>query len=255
MKKIKLFCRKGINFKKSVLYSSSTGKSVIKERLEMISEANEVLKEHEWIILSILKRYSYYKNQEDLYQVGQIGLLQALKHYDPTYQVKFSTFAYPYVQGEILKYIREDRSIKISKDMIKLNQSLEKAKEKLMQKLMREPSDEELSMILDIDLDKIHEARKAVEYVQSLDYCLSDEGREMTLYDSIKVDCLDLAPSVMDLKEELKKLPSEEQDLILNRYYQGLTQEETSKRLGISQVQVSRKEQKILTKLKSKLVS
>ena len=119
----------------------------------------------------------------------------------------------------------------------------------MQQKLGREPSNLEIALFLNIDEEKINEALIATEVVKSLDY--QDENNE--LYDSIKVEDNSLNPDVLDLKEALKDLSFEERNLILARYYEELTQMETSKELGISQVQVSRKEAKVLQKLRTKL--
>lgn len=214
---------------------------------------SEVILENEKLVYAIIKKYERFYDKEDLYQVGMIGLMNAYRHFDSNYQVKFSTYAYSYIVGEVTKYIREDKSIKVSKDIMKLNRTIERAKEVLSQKLMREPNDTELALFLDIEENKITEARNATEFVRSLDFCLNDEGKEMNLYDSIKQEEKNYNASIMDLKEQLKHLNEEEHQLILSRYFEEKTQQETSEILGISQVQVSRKESKILVKLKDKL--
>lgn len=213
----------------------------------------EVILENERLVYAIIKKYEHFYDKEDLYQVGMIGLMNAYRHFDPNYQVKFSTYAFSYILGEVTKFIREDKSIKVSKDMMKLNRSIEKAKDILSQKLMREPTDTELSLFLDIEENKIIEARNATDFVRSLDFCLNDEGKELNLYDSIKQEEKSYNASIMDLKEQLRYLEQDEQLLILSRYFEEKTQKETSEVLGISQVQVSRKETKILSKLKDKL--
>jgi len=207
------------------------------------------------MICSIAKKYSFGNDFEDLCQVGQIGLIKATENFDISIGTKFSTYAYMYIQGEILKYIRENRVIKVGKDLLALNKSICHAKEVLTQKMMRTPTDEELSLFLEIPLEKITEANMASEYVKSLDYELNDEGKELTLYDSISYTEKGYNDEILDLKEEINNLPDDEKNLILARYFEDKSQQETSKILGISQVQVSRYEAKILTKLKTKLVS
>ncbi len=211
--------------------------------------------EYAKMIYSIARKYSFGNDFEDLCQVGQIGLLKALENYDPKYGSKFSSYAYTYIQGEVLKYVRENKVIKISKDLIALNKSITNAKEVLTQKMMRIPTNEELALFLEIPEDKIVEASVASEYVKSLDYELNDEGKELTLYDSISYEEKGYNDNILDLKEELSLLPEEERKLIIARYYEDKSQQETSEMLGISQVQVSRNESKILTKLKTKLAS
>ena len=211
--------------------------------------------EYAKMIYSIAHKYSFGNDFEDLCQVGQIGLLKALENYDPEYGSKFSSYAYTYIQGEVLKYVRENKVIKISKDLIALNKSITNAKEVLTQKMMRVPTNEELALFLEMPEEKIIEASMASEYVKSLDYELNDEGKELTLYDSISYEEKGYNDNILDLKEELALLPEEERKLIIARYYEDKSQQETSEMLGISQVQVSRNESKILTKLKTKLAS
>ena len=178
-----------------------------------------------------------------------LGLVEANKNYNSSLDVKFSTYAYYYILGEITKYIRESKSVKVSKDLIKLNKSINNAMDIMMQKLGRNPTTLELSLFLDIDEDKICEAIEATQEVQSLDYSYDDNNDLYNLVsnnNSIKDD-------LIDLRDELKRLSPEEKELINARYYNDLTQTELSKQTGISQVQISRKENKILEKLKKRL--
>lgn len=207
--------------------------------------------ENENLVYSIINKCGGYYDVDDLYQVGMIGLINASKNYKEEAGVKFSTYAYTYVLGEVTKYMRENRDIKVSRDVIKLKQSISKARDHLNQKLQREPSDLELSLILEIDEEKIAEIERVCADVKSLDYSYSDE--DMNLYQSIKVEDKEINSNILDLRESIKNLNDEERKLIYSRYYCDLTQSETSKEMGMSQVQVSRKETKILQKLKTKL--
>lgn len=207
------------------------------------------------MIYKIAHKYCFGNDFEDLCQVGQIGLLKALENFNPEVGSDFSTYAYMYIRGEILKYVRENKVIKINKDLITLNKSINSAREALTQKMMRVPTNEELAMFLEIPEEKITEAYLATEYVRSLDYELNDEGKELTMYDSISYEEKGYNDNILDLKEELEKLSEVERNLIIARYYEDKSQQETSKILGMSQVQVSRNETKILSKLKSKLAS
>lgn len=208
------------------------------------------------MIYSIASKYSFGSSDfEDLCQVGQIGLMKAYENYNADYGSSFSSYAYIYIKGEVLKYIRENKVIKTSKEMISLNKSISNAREILTQKMMRVPTNEELAMFLEIPEEKITEAALATEYVKSLDYELNDEGKELTMYDSIRYDEKGYDDRILDLKEELQQLPEKERRLIIARYYEDKSQQETSEILGMSQVQVSRNEAKILTKLKTKLAS
>lgn len=200
----------------------------------------------------IYKMISKYKNfdQEDLYQVAMLGLMNAKRNYKPDENTKFSTYAYYYILGEINTYIKASNPVKISQDLLRLKGSLTHAKEAMTQRLRREPTIEELSVFLEVPMDKIEEAMIATSAVESLDYTYDDEN---DLYNSFGQQETQMTEDFLDLKNAVQNLPKEEQALIVARYYEGLTQQETSETLGMSQVQVSRKETKILQKLKTSL--
>jgi len=207
------------------------------------------------MVYKIAHKYCFGGDFEDLCQVGQLGLLKAYENFKPEKGSDFSSYAYMYIKGEILKYVRENKVIKINKDLITLNKSITNAREVLTQKMMRVPTNSELALFLEISEEKITEAYMATEYVRSLDYELNDEGKELTLYDSISYEENGYKDNILDLKEELEKLPEHERRLIIARYFEDKSQQETSELLGMSQVQVSRNEAKILTKLRTKLAS
>ena len=209
----------------------------------------EDLLEYENLVYSIISKYGSYFDRDDLYQVGMIGLIDAYKHFDNSLGVKFSSYAYYYIVGEVTKFVRENRSIKVSKDVIKLNSSIEKCRDMMRQRLGREPTDIEISLFLEIDEDKIGEVNSLMQEAKSLDFCYDED---VSLYNSVMRFDNETRDSVLDLKEAIRNL-SEEKALIDARYYQDMTQSETSKMLGMSQVQVSRREGKILEKLKSKV--
>ncbi len=210
--------------------------------------------DYEKLVYKIIRRYSYNINDiEDLYQVGMIALDKALKNYNKDSNCQFSTYAYLYIKGEVLKYIRENKVIKVSKDTIKLNALINKTKDYLEQKYSRTVSIDEIASFLEIPVEKVSDTIISNEYVKSLEYTLNEEGKELNLYDTYGYNEKELNEDIMDLREELSKLDEFDRRLIDLRYYRGLTQQETSKELGISQVQISRKENKILTKLNSRL--
>ena len=206
---------------------------------------------YENLIYSIIQKYRNHFDLDDLYQVAMMGLVQASKNFDEHYQIKFSTYAFYYITGEVNKYIRESSMIKTSKDLIQLNRSIEKAKDLMMQKLGREPSITEISLFLEVDEEKILQAQQAISDVKSLDYIYSDDGCE--LYNSVQSIEQGMDADILDLRNEITNLPKEEKELILARYYGELSQSETSQKLGMSQAQVSRNEAKILQKLKQRL--
>ncbi len=210
----------------------------------------EDLLEYEGLVYSIINKYGYYFDKDDLYQVGMIGLINAFNNFDESYDIKFSSYAYYYVLGEVTKFVRENRSFKVSKDVVKLNSSIERCKEAMTQRLGREPTDSEISLFLEIEEDRIVEVRNLMQEVRSLDYQIDED---VSLYNSVMSFDSETRDDVLDLRTELSRLSEEEKSLIEARYYKDMTQSEVSRTLGISQVQVSRKEGKILEKLKSRL--
>ena len=202
----------------------------------------EGLLEYDGLIYKIISKYPKRYDRDDLYQVGMLGLIDAYKHYNSNYDTKFSTFAYYYIVGEVNKYIRENSSLKISKNIIALKKKILECRDVMTQKLGRAPSNLEISLYLDVDISLIDSALVATDEVASID----DNINLIKSYD-------DTSPEVLDLKGELNKLSSEEKRLIYARYFEDLTQSETSNILGMSQVQVSRSESKILKKLRENL--
>lgn len=203
----------------------------------------EELLDYDGLIYSIINKYPKRFDRDDLYQVGMIGLIDAYKHFDSGQDTKFSTYAYYYILGEVNKYIRGSSSLKVSKELIDLKKKIINVKDVMTQKLGRVPTDDEVALFLDIDIDTMRQAMEATEEVESI-----DSG-----YDSYKSFDENTSPEVLDLKDEISKLPKNERDLIYARYYNEMTQSETSNLLGMSQVQVSRNEAKILTKLRARL--
>ena len=201
----------------------------------------EELLDYEGLIYSIIGKFPKRYDREDLFQVGMIGLMDAYRHYDSSFDTKFSTFAYYYILGEVHKYIRNSSSLKVSDDLIKLNKRIIKARELMTQKLGRVPSNVEISLYLDISEEMVDQAILATSDVEGL-----DELYNIGVFDQN-------SPEFMDLREEIGKLSDEEKKLIYARYFHGLTQNEVSSILGMSQVQVSRNESKILQKLRNQL--
>lgn len=213
-------------------------------------DKTQILLENEKIIYSVINKYTYYFDRDDLYQVGMLGLIDAYDNYNSNKNTKFSSFAYFYVLGKVKEYIRKSNVIKVSRELIKLNSSIEKAKEVLIQRLGYIPSNEEIALFLEIDIRNIEEAKEATNLVASLD---SENEEEINLYNTLGYTEQAYNEEILDLKIELENLNDFERNLIIKRYGQGLTQTEVSKELGINQVKVSREEKQILTRLRTRL--
>ena len=202
----------------------------------------DTILDYEGLIYSVINKYPSRFDHDDLFQAGMLGLVDAYKHFDPSVSVKFSTYAYYYIVGEVNKYIRECSSLKISKDLINLKKKILQVTDIMTQKLGRVPSSLELSLYLDVPLEDVDSAIIATDEITSID----DKYDSLKYFDNINADLLDLHDSI-------DKLSDDERNLIIARYYDGMTQNEASKILGISQVQVSRNEAKILKKLRTSL--
>lgn len=217
-----------------------------------MDETNLIIN-NERLIYSIARYFKNYNSIEDLYQAGCLGLIEAHKRYNPNINCKFTTYAYPFILGEMRKLVREDKGLKVSREISKLNLKIEKAYILLSQKLMKEPSIKEIANYLEIPEFYVSEAILSLNKIKSIDEPINDEGRDLTLQDVIgKSDNVD---DLIMLKESLKSLNNEEKEIINNRYINDYTQSETAKIVGISQVQVSRKESKVLEKLYKKMAA
>lgn len=216
------------------------------------SSLDQVISDNQNLIYSITKKYDY-RLRDDLFQAGAKGMIDAFNNYDQNRSTKFSTYAYPYVAGEIKKFAREDRNIRVSREIIYLCSKIERARDLLWQKTRREPTTKELSLFLEIDEEKIIEALEINSYVKSIDEPINDDGKELTLQDVVSesraYDLIDL----ISLRDELSKLSSQEKILLEKRYMEGMTQCETATILGVSQVEVSRMEKRLILSLRTKL--
>lgn len=208
---------------------------------------NDEINEYSKLIYSIMKRFKNYPNKDDLYQAGYIGLINAYQNYDSSYGAKFTTYAYPYILGEMYKQVCDDKNIKIGSKMNNLSLKLEKAINILSQKYNHYPTTKELSDFLEIDELEIIECMKIMSPVISTDTLITDDN--LTLMDAISSQDTNI-DTLLSLKEAINKLNDEEK-FILNSNLNDYTQAEIAKTLGYNQVKVSRELTKIKQKIKS----
>lgn len=213
----------------------------------------ELIIENEGLIYKIINKYRNYFELEDLYQVAAMGIIKAGKNYNNEYGVKFTSYAYPFVLGEVIKYINEYRNIKVSKEYRLLYSKILKGIEVLSQRLMKIPNSYELSLFLEIDESIINEVLMANATIDSLDQIITQEGRNLELYHKIGYN--DNNIDNYSLISELEKLSPIEQTIIRSKYYENMSQSEIGKILGMYQVEVSRRERKILSKLKNNMAA
>lgn len=205
---------------------------------------NELIDTNKELVYSIVYRFKNYE-VDDLFQVGCVGLIKAFNNYDSIFNTKFSTYAYPYIVGEIYHYINSNHTIKLNHEYVKMNKGIKKAEEYLTQQLCRVPTDMEIANFLEIDLLKLHEIR-SMEYLESLDYNYDNNS----LYDIINIENMD-KETLLDLKNAFSNLSEEEKDLITKLYFYNMTQESVAKELKVNQVKVSRLLKKTLGKMRT----
>lgn len=214
---------------------------------------NEDIMKYSKLIYSVAHSFTWYPYKEDLFQAGYKGLITASITFDATKEVKFSTYAYPFIWGEMNKWINEDKNVKVSRNYRKLKLQIEKVRIMLEQQLMRPPSIEELSCYLNISEQELNEAMMITSTI-SLDSVIKDDGKELTLYDTVASKDMDIE-TLTAFKEELNHLSPFEKSLIEARYLNDMSQQEVANIFGMSQVQVSRQEKKIKEKIKMNMVA
>ncbi|WP_391121622.1 SigF/SigG family RNA polymerase sporulation sigma factor [Psychrobacillus sp. L3] len=209
------------------------------------------------LVWSIVQRFaSRGADLEDLFQIGCIGLMKSVDKFDLSYEVKFSTYAVPMIIGEIQRFLRDDGMVKISRSIRELNFKIRHATDDFLKTHERQPTILELASILEVTREEIVMATDALRDPASLQEQLyeNESGDALTLMDQMKDERSEKSFDHIPLRELVEKLEKREQMIIYLRYYLDCTQSDIAERLGISQVQVSRLEKKILTQLKMWLV-
>ena len=205
--------------------------------------------ENNGLIWSIVRRY-YGRgvDPDDLYQLGCLGFLKAVKGFDFSYGTCFSTYAVPKIAGEIRRFLRDDGAIKVSRSIREQAQILYAARERLRQELGREPVLSELSQATGLAAEEIAQIEQATDTPESLQLETSDG---LTLEGMLGTDAPeDRMVEQIALREAIDHLPEKERLAILLRYFKGLTQAQTAKIMKVSQVQVSRLERRGLSNLR-----
>ena len=229
--------------------------ALIKKSHDGDKEARErLVEENVGLVWCVVKRfYGRGTDAEDLFQIGSIGLLKAIDKFDLSYEVKFSTYAVPMISGEIKRFLRDDGMIKVSRSLKELSYKIFQAREALTASLGREPTLEELAVTMDVDKEEIVQAMDAGGEVESLYKPIHQkEGNEIRLVDKLE-EKERKEEKILDhmlLAQLLETLDKEERQLIYLRYFADETQSQVGKKLGISQVQVSRMEKRIIENLR-----
>ena len=218
---------------------------------------DRLVEENVGLIWSIVRRFLGRGHEpEDLFQIGSIGLLKAIDKFDLSYQVRFSTYAVPMITGEIRRFLRDDGMIKVSRSLKEMAAKARTEKEKLGTALGREPTLEELAAALEVEPMELAAAMESGAEVESLYKTIyHGDGNAIYLIDKLE-DKKEEDEGVLNklvVARLLKELKPQEQRLIVMRYYMDKTQTQVAAELGISQVQVSRLEKKILQSMRRRL--
>ena len=232
-------------------------KDIIAAQNKSDEAMTKIIESNNGLIWSIVNRFTgrgYSK--EELYQIGSIGLIKAVQRFDTSFDVKISTYAVPYIMGEIKRFLRDDGPIKLSRSIKELANKIREAEREYINKYGKEPTITELAKILGVPKEDIVQTLDAVRPVESIDeeaYQEDSDGETRVSKISNNKDETGILINKLCIKQLIKDLNEREQKVILLRYYKEKTQTEVAKILGITQVQVSRIEKKTLENMRNKI--
>ena len=209
------------------------------------------------LIKSVIKRYiNKGIEYDDLYQLGSLGFLKAISNFDEKYNVKFSTYAVPMIAGEVKRYLRDNGIIKVSRSIKTLNMQINKFITNYVAQYDKSPNIDVIAEQFGITPQDVVYAMESSRQPLSLNMTIGDDdgSSNMSVIDKIEENNLDADMDMFLVYKEIKKLTPREQKIIILRYFRDKTQKEIADELGVSQVQISRLENKIITKLKEKIV-
>ncbi len=223
-------------------------------------EMDKLIRDNNGLIWSIVKRFMNRGYEvEDLYQIGCIGFIKSIKRFDTNFEVKLSTYSVPYILGEIKRFIRDDGPIKVSRSIKELNTKINELKRQYLLN-GKEITLEQICKELKIQKEDAIIAMESTNAVESMDAAANAEnkdGKKMTIFDKLSTgkNEEELITNKMVINQLLNELKDRDKEIILLRFFKEKTQTEVANILGISQVQVSRIERKILNEMKAKLTS
>ena len=217
----------------------------------------KLLNDNAGLIWNIVKRFNYRGYElDDLYQIGAMGFIKSIKRFDTNFEVKLSTYAVPYILGEIKRFIRDDGPIKISRSIKELAIKIQEIQKQYFYKNGKEININQIAEKLKISKEEVAVAIDSIRPIESIDQEKTSDNDTRGLIEKISnnKDEADLIINKISIKELIDKLPDREKKVILLRYYKEKTQTQVAKILGISQVQVSRIEKRILNGMKLNLI-
>ena len=223
-------------------------------------DMTKLLEDNNGLIWSIVRRFNGRGYDiEDLYQIGSIGFIKAIQRFDTSFEVRLSTYAVPYILGEIKRYIRDDGPIKISRSIKELNIKIQELQKEYFFKYGKEISLEEIAKQFKISKEEVTmvlDSTRPVDSIEDAQYKDNKTDKTISILDQIstgKDEQTEIVNRII-IKNLISELNDKEREIILLRYYKQKTQMQVSKILGITQVQVSRIERKVLENMKRKLI-
>ena len=223
-------------------------------------DMTKLIENNNGLIWSIVRRFNGRGYDiEDLYQIGSIGFIKAIQRFDTSFEVRLSTYAVPYILGEIKRYIRDDGPIKVSRSIKELNIKILELQKEYFRKYGRDIKLEEISKELKIskeDITMALDSSKSVDSIESAKYTDNKTDKTVSILERISTgkDEQTEITNRITIKNLISELEDREKEIILLRYYKQKTQMQVSKILGITQVQVSRIERKVLEKMRRRLI-
>jgi len=230
-------------------------KTYIKNSQEGDKQARDILVERNVrLVWSVVQRFlNRGYDPDDLFQIGSIGLIKAIDKFDLSYDVRFSTYAVPMIIGEIQRFLRDDGTVKVSRSLKEMGNKIRKKKDELTKQYGKSPTVNDIARELDITVEEVVHAEEAIKSPQSIHQTVfENDGDPITLLDQIPNKDTNWF-NKLTLQEAIRTLDERERLILYLRYYKDQTQSEVAARLGISQVQVSRLEKKILSEMKYKI--
>ena len=230
--------------------------SLIKKAQAGDKKAYEIiLEKNKGLIWNIVNKFNNRNtDKDDLFQLGSIGLIKCIKNFDLTYDVKFSTYAVPMIYGEIRRFLRDDGIIKVSRTLKEISTKANRERENYIKNYNIEPDIKTLAKIVNVSVEELVSALDSSKIVESIDNEDNTENN-FSIKDKLtsNINESELIINKIDLNTTMNKLSIEDRKVIQLRYFQDKTQTQVAKIMGISQVQVSRMEKKILLKMKKLL--
>lgn len=219
----------------------------------------KILIENSPLIKSVIKRYINKGIEfDDLYQLGCLGFLKAINNFDDSFNVKFSTYAVPMIAGEVKRFLRDNGIIKVSRSTKQLNMQINKYIEEYVAEHEKSPTVDEIATRFDISKQEVVYAMESSRLPVSLSTTIQDEdsSKEISMLEKVEdqSNSLDKKMDNVLLYQIINNLTPRDRKIILLRYFRDKTQKEIAVELGVSQVQISRLESKILLELKKRMV-